>query len=119
MKFNIYPTLRALLLIFISLVLGTVLLNTLYYFDILSNNMIKYGKILISILSFFLGGIYLGRNSPNKGYLYGIRLSIIVIIIYIVFGIIFNNITLSRIIFYLIVSFCITFGAMIGINKKN
>ena len=119
MKFNIYPTLRALLLIFISLVLGTLLLNTLYYFDILSNNMIKYGKILISILSFFLGGIYLGRNSPNKGYLYGIRLSIIVIIIYIVFGIIFNNITLSRIIFYLIVSFCITFGAMIGINKKN
>lgn len=119
MKFNIYPTLRALLLIFIFLVLGTLLLNTLYYFDILSNNMIKYGKILISILSFFLGGIYLGRNSPNKGYLYGIRLSIIVIIIYIVFGIIFNNITLSRIIFYLIVSFCITFGAMIGINKKN
>ena len=119
MKFNIYPTLRALLLIFISLVLGTLLLNTLYYFDIVSNNMIKYGKILISILSFFLGGIYLGRNSPNKGYLYGIRLSIIVIIIYIVFGIIFNNITLSRIIFYLIVSFCITFGAMIGINKKN
>ncbi len=60
----------------------------------------------------------MGRNSPNKGYFYGIRLSLITVIILIIFGIIFNNIKISRIIYYLIVTFCITFGSIIGINKK-
>ncbi len=61
----------------------------------------------------------MGKNSPSKGYIYGLRLSLIIILIIIVMGIIFKNIDISRIIFYLIIIFCITFGSMLGINKKT
>ena len=61
----------------------------------------------------------MGKNSPNKGYLYGLRLSLIIIILLLILGIIFNNLNLSRIIYYLIITFTITFGAMLGINKKT
>ncbi len=61
----------------------------------------------------------MGRISPNKGYYYGIRLSLLVIIILIIFGIIFNNINLIRIIYYLIITSTITFGSILGINQKK
>ena len=112
-------TIKALSIIFILLFISTLVINILYYFDIINNNTIRYFKMIVSILCFFIGGIYMGKNSPNKGYIYGLRLSLITIIIFTVMGIIFNNLKLSRLIYFLIVTFCITFGAMLGINKKN
>ena len=112
-------TLKALLIILISIIITSLLINLFYYFDIINNNLVKYLKMILSMLSFFLGGIYMGKNSPNKGYLYGLRLSLIIIILLLILGIIFNNLNLSRIIYYLIITFTITFGAMLGINKKT
>ena len=119
MKFDYKKYLKALLLIFIMIIIGTLLINTLYYFDIINNNLVKYFKMIISISSFFVGGMYLGLNSPNKGYLYGLKLSLFMIIILILFGVIFNELKFNKIIYYLITLICITFGAMIGINKKK
>lgn len=112
-------TLNAVIIIFILLFIATLLINILYYFDIISSNVVKYLKMLSIILSFLFGGIYMGKNSPNKGYIYGLRLSLIVIFTFLISGIIFNNLCFSRIIYYLITTFCITFGSMIGINKKT
>lgn len=109
----------ALLIIFLLIIIFSFFINTLYYFDILSNNIVRYLKMIYLISSFFIGGIYMGLNSPNKGYLYGLRLSLIYIIISIILSIIFNKITLSKIIYYIILTSCITFGSMIGINKKH
>ena len=75
--------------------------------------------MFISLISFFIGGFYLGMNSPNKGYLYGLKLSLIVIIILIIFGIIFNSLETSKIVYYLVITFTITFASMLGINKKS
>lgn len=112
-------TLYSIILIFLIIIISSFFINILSYFDIISLNVIKYLKILFLILSFFLGGIYMGKNSPNKGYMYGLRLSLLVIIIFLFLGIIFNNLSFTRIIYYLIATFCITFGSMIGINKKT
>lgn len=112
-------TLKALFIIFIMLFISTIIINVLYYFDIINNNLIKYFKLILSLISFFIGGLYLGKNSPNKGYIYGLRLSLLTIIILIIFGIVFNNLKLSRIIYYLIVTACITFGSILGINQKS
>lgn len=119
MKLNWLSTFKALIIIFSILLLSTILLNTLYYFDVLGNNAIKYFKLIFSMIAFLIGGLYMGMNSPNKGYIYGLRLSLIVIIIFLIFGVIFNNLEVKRIIYYLIITFCITFGSMIGINKKT
>ena len=111
--------LKAILIILGLLLFFTIIFNILYYFDLLSNNTLKYGKMLTSVLSFFLGGLFIGKHSSNKGYINGLILSLIIVIIFLLFGIIFNNINISRIIYYLIMSICITFGAMIGISKKE
>ena len=97
----------------------SIVISTLYYFDIINNHLVKYFKIFLSITSFFIGGIYIGSKSVNKGYINGLKISAIIITIFIIFGLIFSNIALNRIIYYIIIALCITFGAMIGINKKG
>lgn len=109
----------ALLIIILLIIFFSFLINTLYYCDVLSNNTVRYFKMIYLILSFFIGGIYMGLNSPNKGYLYGLRLSLIYIVISLFLSIIFNKISFSKIIYYIILTSCITFGSMIGINKKH
>ena len=119
MNKNIINLLKSSLLIFILLLILSLILNTLYYFDIINNNLIKYFKMFLSITIFFIGGLYIGKKSNSKGYINGLKLSLIVVLSMIVFSIIFSNFKLSRIIYYLITTTCITFGSMIGINKKE
>ena len=119
MKLVYKETFKSLILIFSIIVLSTLLINLLYYFDIISNNLVKYCKMIFLVIAFFVGGVYMGKNSPNKGYLYGLRLSLIIILVFVVFGIVFNNLSFARIIYYIITIVCITFGSMVGINRKS
>lgn len=119
MKIDYKKYLNALLIIFIMVITLSLIVNTLYYFDIINNNLVKYFKMIIALFSFFVGGIYLGLHSPNKGYLYGLKLSLFVILLLMLSGVIFNELKFNRIIYYLITTICITFGAMVGINKKG
>ena len=119
MNNNIKKYFKSILIIFILLILFSIIINSLYYFDIIQNNTTKFIKMFLSIITYFIGGIYIGKNSQNKGYINGLKLSLIIVTILIILGIIFNNININRIIYYLITIFCITFGAMIGINKKT
>ena len=116
LMFNEY--IKSLLIIFLLIILFSLIVNLLYYFDIINNNTIKYFKMLLLLLSFFLGGIYMGKHSNNKGYLKGLKLSLLVIILFLIFGFIFHNLDYKRLIYYFITAICITFGAMLGINKK-
>ena len=111
--------LKSILLIIIGLFISSIIINILYYFDIVGNNVVKYLKMFLSITIFFISGFYIGRNSVSKGYINGIKLSIIMVILFIILGFIFNNIKVLRIVYYLIMTTCITFGAMIGISKNE
>lgn len=119
MNITIKNTLKAALLIIILLLVSSIFLNILYYLNIIATNILKYFKLILSVIAFFVGGFYMGTKSPNKGYLYGLRLSLIMIILTAILSIVFNNIDIKRIIYFLIMTACITFGSMIGINKKN
>ena len=119
MNKNIINLLKSILLILGLLLVSSIIINILYYFDIINNNFIKYLKMILSIISFFIGGIYIGRKSISKGYINGLKLSLIVVIVSLILGVIFNNLKLSRIIYYILTTISITFGSMIGINKKE
>lgn len=119
MKFNYKRYLSNILVILILVIIQSLIINTLYYYDIINNNLVKYFKMLIAVDSFLIGGIKLGLNSPNKGYLYGLKLSLFMIMIFLIISVIVNNLKISNVIYYLITTICITFGAMIGINKKK
>ena len=118
MKRSLENILKSLLIIFILIIISSLLINILYYFDVINNNIVKYFELILLLLSFFMGGFCIGKKSLNKGYLNGIKLSLIVIIILLLLSIIFNNLSISKIIYYLIMTFTITIGSMIGINKK-
>lgn len=111
--------LKAMIIVIILLFISSFIINILYYFDIISNNLVKYLKMFLAIFSFFISGVYIGKKSISKGYINGLKLSLIIIILFLILGIIFNNIKLSRIIYYLLIMVSVTFGSMIGISKKE
>ena len=119
MNITLKNLIKATSLILCLLFIFSIIINSLYYFDIINNNVVKYFKMMLSILTYFIGGSFIGKKSDNKGYINGLRLSGIIVIISIITGVLCQNISTLRIVYYLITTICITFGAMIGISKKT
>ena len=112
--------LKALLYIFISIISFTLIITILNYFNIISNTIINILKIISIIIPMFIGGMYIGKNSTSKGYIEGLKIGGITLIILFMLNYLgFNNsFHLSSIIFYLIVLISLVFGSVFGINKK-
>lgn len=112
-------TFKTLLIIFFLIVILSLIGNILYYYNLFSNLTMKYFEILSVIIIMLIGGFIIGYNAPSKAYLYGLRLSLIIVLIMILFGFIFNDIHLSNIVYYVIITVSLTFGSMLGIMKKT
>ena len=69
--------LKSFLWFIIPLLLLLLIINTLYYFDLVNNNVIKYLKILIILIPSFISGLIRGLNSINKGYINGLKLNLL------------------------------------------
>ena len=63
---NLIKYLKGFLYFLIPFVSLLLIITLFYYFDILSNQVIKYFKIIILLLSCIISGIYIGKNSLNK-----------------------------------------------------
>lgn len=84
---------------------------------------LKTNKILIiiigSILMFIIGYIT-GKKSESKGYLNGLLLSVITILILVLTSLIFKfQLNINSLIYYVILTITTVFGSMFGINKKT
>lgn len=99
----------------------TIILTVMSYFNIFGKKIITIFKITIPILSLFIGGIQIGKRSKKKGWLEGLKLSLIFIIILCLFNYLGLNksFELKNILFYLILIISTIFGSMIGINKNK
>lgn len=109
------------ILLTLFLILGlTFFITTLNYFDFISLKTLSVLKIIIPLLSIFIGGFYMGRKANKRGFLEGIKFSLIFILIFIITSFILNEAINSKdIIFYLIVLITSVFGSMFGINTKK
>lgn len=98
----------------------TIILTIFNYYDIVTNKLFKVIKVLIPSLALFIGGYKVGNNANKKGYIEGIKLSLIVIILLFMFSYLgFNaSFNISLILYYIILIISSMLGAMIGINKK-
>ena len=106
--------------IFIFIILSLLLTTTLYYFNIINNQTYKILKIIICLLSVFINSYILGKNTLKKGYLEGLKLSLIIIPILFIITIISKKTLKFRIIlYYLIILITSIFGSMLGINRKK
>lgn len=107
-------------------ILGTILISTfiitlLNYFNIISDKIISIFKILIPIISMFIGGFYIGIHSNNKGYLEGLKLGSLFSIFLLIFNFLAlsNSFKLKYLLFYLIILVSCILGSMIGINIRK
>ena len=104
-----------------SLLILTFIITFLNYFNIISDKVISIFKILIPIISLFIGGFYIGKNSNSKGYLEGLKLGLIFSLILIIFNYLAFDYSfkLKYLLFYLIIITSSILGSMIGINKNK
>ena len=111
--------LKCLLAFIITLLILLLISTILYYFDIINYNFVKYFKIFTIIVSSFISGFIRGINSLNKGYINGIKLSVIIVAILFIFSLIVRPFNFDDLIYYIIIILTTTFGAMVGISKKQ
>lgn len=111
------------LIYFICITLILNLLSTiLYFFNITSDGANNILKIINFIIIFLSTGIYIGRRSNKKGWIEGLKISSIIMLISILFVLILPSIKFSGSLFlyYLFIFITTIIGSMIGINfKKN
>lgn len=109
------------ILYIIIFIIGLTLFGTLLnYLNILNGKMLSIYEIISILISSFAGGFINGKRSDKKGWLDGLKLSLIFLVLLTIFNYLALNTSLSfkSIVFYVIVSISIIFGSMIGINKK-
>lgn len=99
---------------------GTFLITVLNYFNIFTSNLTNIIKLIIVIVSMFIGAFLLGKKSLKKGYFEGIKYGTLFTILLIIINLLFiKDFKLTSIVYFLIIIISSTFGSMLGINKKR
>lgn len=102
-----------------TILIGTILITILNYFNILNGIPLKIIMLLIPIISIFIGSFKLGKKSTKKGYIEGLKYGIIWTILLTIINLIIKNFTLLSIIYYIILILISTLSGSLGINKKK
>lgn len=102
-------------ILFISVIVITIL----NYFNILGSKIVTIFKIIISLTSLFVSGFIMGKSSKQKGWLEGIKLSLIILFILTLINylILKQTFEIRNLVYYLILMSSCIFGSMIGISK--
>lgn len=99
----------------------TFIMTLLSYFNIITGSVLTITKIIITFIAIFIGGFIIGKKSKTKGWLEGIKLGIIILIILSIINFLILKVNFEfRIILYdIIILFSCTFGSIIGINLNH
>ncbi len=119
---NYLKKLGKIFLINVLVVLGACFFVTFFsYFNIIGGNFLKILKVIIPIIALFISGLLLGKISDKKGWLEGLKYSLIyVIIIFLLNYLGFNNkLEIRDFVFYGILIATTIVGSILGINKKK
>ena len=109
----------SLLLFFISIFIITLFITLFSYFNLLSTEIISISYFIIILLSIFISSYILGTKSKEKGYLEGLKLGGLIILIFLLLTVIFDKFTIKSLVYYVILTLTSILGSMIGINKNN
>ena len=64
-----------------SILVLTLLVTVLNYFNLFSEGLVNVFKIIIPIVSLFVGGFLMGKNSNENGWVEGLKFSLVFIIL--------------------------------------
>lgn len=103
------------------IVILPILIALMHYVGIINLKIVNIFKILISISSFLIGGFFIGKVSDEKGWLEGLKLSIIFLTVLTIFNYLGldSGFNFKNLIYYVILIISSMLGSMIGINRKK
>ena len=114
---SFYKYIKSLVIFLSGIVTIPILLTIFNLFKLNTNKIII---IIVGSILMFIMGLMLGKKLEKNGYLNGILLSTITIIILLLLSLIFRfKLNINTLIYYTILIISTVFGSMLGINKKS
>lgn len=111
---------KNILTTFVLLVIICTILTVFNFFDFTSSSFLSAFEFILVTIIFFIGGFLTGQNSSKKGWLEGLKFSLLFIILFIFLNVfIYHSFKISVILYYLILIISTIFGSMIGIYVKK
>lgn len=111
---------KFILITFGSIIILGLILNTLYYFDVINNNIYNIMKMVIVLGVLFINALFLGKSSNKYGIVEGLKLGAIFLLVMIILKLITNSsFDIRTFIYSFIILLTTSVGAVIGINKKD
>jgi len=101
------------------MIISTIIITILNYFNIINGTLLKIIHYIIPIISIMIGSFMLGKTSSKKGYIEGLKYSGIWSIIFLIINIFTKELNLSSIIFFIILILLSMLSSILGINRKR
>ena len=112
--------LKTLLINFLVIIIGSILITLLYYFNIIPNCIYNIFKLILPILSLFFTTKFFAKTAREKGYLEGAKIGALTVIIFIIItSLTKQGFNLKMTIYFLLLLITSAFGGMVGINQKE
>ena len=98
------------------IIISTIFITIIDYFSLFNTSIIK---LIVPILSIFISSYILGIKTIKLGYLSGIKLSSIIIILFLSLILILDKFNIKTLLYYLILILTSILGSMIGKLKNK
>lgn len=111
--------LKSMIYTFSIILISTIILTIFNYFNIINGTLLKIIMLIIPLLGVIIGSFKIGKVSNTKGYIEGIKYSIIWVLLFLIVNLIVKNFTLTSIFYYFIMIILSSFAGILGINRKK
>lgn len=102
------------------LVGGSIVISLLYYL-LFSSKIVNVLTFIYMVMVFFFFGFHTGKKAENRGFLAGLKIGILLLLVLLLFNLCFyqTGFKIIRIIYYMVLIFASVVGATLGINRKK
>ena len=111
--------LNCLMVFFIGIIVGTMLITIINYFNIFGVKIVRGLKFILPSVMMVVSSYRLGKMSNKKGYLEGLKLSGIIVLVFAMLVLLLDKFSLKCLLYYGILTLMGVMGSMIGINRRK
>ncbi len=117
---NIKKYIKPAIFFSVSLVAYLAVMSVFHYFGVMKLASVGTVNFVVMAIILFLGGIYMGKKTSKKGYLEGLKLGGVVVVLSFASNIILvRHFDLYVVLYYFVLAVAATIGSMIGINLRH
>lgn len=107
-------------IMFIILLIGIFILTLFNYFEIITGGLFSIFQIILIIITTIIGGFLIGKEAKQKGWLEGLKIGILFILLISILNFFFvKNFSIRFLLYDFILIISTIIGGILGISKKN